>query len=175
MAAARRALRRPAARDRGRLTGTAASDGIVVHASCVVVRERGILIRGPSGAGKSTLARRLIAEGERAGRFARLVGDDRVVLSTSSGRVLARPVPAAAGLIEVRGLGICRVAREASCVVRLIVDLVLNGPERLPSLDELHDRLLDVRLPRIRADLLTASETVTWPFRVSDDTAVTEL
>ena len=45
-------------------------------------------------------------------RFARLVGDDRVHRRAAGGRLLVRPAPALAGLIEVRGLGIRRLAHE---------------------------------------------------------------
>ena len=78
-----------------------------VHASAVLVGARAVLIRGPSGAGKSRLALDLIAAAA-AGRlrFARLVGDDRVHLEKSGGRLLVRPAAALAGLIELRGTGI---------------------------------------------------------------------
>lgn len=149
--------------------------GSTVHASCVVLGEAGILIRGASGAGKSTLARRLIATGEREGRFARLVGDDRVALSAAGGRLLARPSPAARGLIEVRGLGLRRIAHEPACVLRLIVDLVTDTPDRFPDEVELHDELLGIRLPRVVANLPGAADMIAWRFRGPDDTMVTDM
>ena len=57
------------------------------------------LLRGPSGCGKSDLALRLIDRG------ARLVADDRVVLTVEDGAVVAAAPPPLAGLLEVRGLG----------------------------------------------------------------------
>src|ERR1700736_5282813 len=81
--------------------------GASVHASAVLVGDRAVLIRGPSGSGKSRLAFDLILAG-RTGLLppAVLVGDDRVHLDTSAGKLLVRPVPELAGLIEIRGLGI---------------------------------------------------------------------
>jgi serine kinase of HPr protein (carbohydrate metabolism regulator) len=105
-----------------------------VHASAVLVGARAVLIRGPSGAGKSRLALELI-EAACAGRlrFARLVGDDRVHLECSSGRLLVRPAPALAGLIELRGTGILRLDYEPCAVVGLVVDLAAADAARLPE------------------------------------------
>jgi HPr kinase/phosphorylase len=121
-----------------------------VHASAVLVGDRAVLIRGPSGAGKSRLAFDLILAG-RTGQLppAVLVGDDRVHLDTSDGKLLVRPTPALAGLIEIRGLGIrrCDFAHEA--VVGLVVDLDAADAERLPPPEALQTRLNGVLLPRI--------------------------
>jgi HPr kinase/phosphorylase len=105
-----------------------------VHASAVLAGARALLIRGRAGSGKSRLALALI-EAAQSGLlpFARLVGDDRVHLEPCHGRLLVRPAPALAGLIEVRGLGIRRLAHEARAVVGLVVDLAAGDPERLPA------------------------------------------
>lgn len=105
-----------------------------IHASAVLVGPRAVLIRGPSGAGKSRLALDLIEAGH-AGRwpFSRLVGDDRVELAPAGGRLLVRPTPTLAGLIEVRGAGIFRLAYEPCAVVGLVVDLAAEDAERLPE------------------------------------------
>lgn len=105
-----------------------------VHASAVLVGARAVLIRGPSGAGKSRLALDLI-EAAPAGRlrFARLVGDDRVHLDSAGGRLLVRPAPALAGLIELRGTGILRLDYEPCAVVGLVVDLAAADAARLPE------------------------------------------
>jgi serine kinase of HPr protein (carbohydrate metabolism regulator) len=105
-----------------------------VHASAVLVGPRAVLIRGPGGAGKSRLALGLIQAAECGLLpFARLVGDDRIGLAASHGRLLARPAPALAGLIEVRGLGIRRLDHEPVAVVGLVVDLASAAAERLPQ------------------------------------------
>ena len=105
-----------------------------VHASAVLIGARAVLIRGPSGAGKSRLALDLItAAGAGQLRFARLVGDDRVHLESSGGRLLVRPAATLAGLIEVRGAGIIRLDHEPCAVVGLVVDLAAAEAERLPE------------------------------------------
>ena len=107
---------------------------MTVHASAVLVGARALLIRGPAGSGKSLLALKLIKAAEAdVLRFARLVADDRVRLEPCHGRLLARPPEALAGLIEVRGLGIRRMAHEPVAVVGGIVDLAAADAERLPD------------------------------------------
>ena len=120
-----------------------------VHASAVLAGMRAVLIRGRSGAGKSRLALALI-EAARAGTlpFARLVGDDRVHLSSAGGRLLVRPAAALAGLIEVRGVGIVRMPYEPCAVVGLVVDLGA-GAERLPSAEQRRANIQGITLPRL--------------------------
>ena len=104
-----------------------------IHASCVLVGRRAVLIRGASGAGKSRLVLHLIQTAERGEiPFARLVSDDRTLLTASHGRVLARPAPQLAGMIEIHGSGIQRMAYEPIATVGLVVDLGVAG-ERLPD------------------------------------------
>ena len=123
-----------------------------IHASAVLVGARAVLIRGPSGAGKSRLALDLIAVGRTGSfplqfSFVRLIGDDRVELASAGGRLLVRPAPALAGLIEVRGAGIFRLDHEPCAVVGLVVDLAANDAERLPERDRI--TLESVKLPRL--------------------------
>src|SRR5262245_20850435 len=105
-----------------------------VHASAVLIGARALLIRGPAGSGKSLLALKLI-EAAQSGllRFARLIADDRVRLEPCHGRLLARAPEELAGLIEVRGLGIRRMAHEPVAVVGGIVVLAAADAERLPD------------------------------------------
>lgn len=120
-----------------------------MHATCVAIGEAGVLIRGASGSGKSRLARRLIEEGARAELFARLVSDDRTLLECRSGRLLARPHPAIAGRLEMRGLGIGEAAFEGAVRLSLIVDIAPGGPRMPVAADETAE-ILGVELPRIR-------------------------
>ena len=68
-----------------------------VHASAVLVGPRAVLIRGPAGSGKSRLALALIQAGGTALPFTRLIGDDRVHLEATHGRLLVRPAETLAG------------------------------------------------------------------------------
>jgi HPr kinase/phosphorylase len=62
-------------------------------------------------------------------------------------RLLVRPAPALAGLIEVRGLGIRRFDHEPVAAVGQVVDLAVEDAERLPESDE--TVLLGIPLPRL--------------------------
>jgi HPr kinase/phosphorylase len=121
-----------------------------IHASAVLVGTRAVLIRGPSGSGKSRLAFDLILAGRsRQIPPARLVGDDRVYLQRDGSELVVRPVPALAGLIEIRGLGIqnCDFVNEA--IAGLLVDLDAEDAERLPPAEALKTRIHGIELPRI--------------------------
>ncbi len=125
-----------------------------VHASAVLVGASAVLIRGPSGSGKSRLAFELILAG-RAGLIAPaiLVGDDRVRLDTSAGKLIVRPAPELAGLIEVRGLGIRRIEHAGEAEVGLVVDVAAEDAARLPAAETLITLIDGVELPRIPVDL----------------------
>jgi HPr kinase/phosphorylase len=121
-----------------------------IHASAVLVGARAVLIRGPAGAGKSSLALRLVQAGETgAAPFARLVADDRVHIEPRHERLLVRPAPRLAGLIEIRGLGIRRLPFEPVAVVGLVVDLAVEEVDRLPQPEQRQATIAGVGLPRL--------------------------
>ena len=99
----------------------------IVHATAVLLGDRGVLVRGASGAGKSSLALALISSTRWRGGFARLVSDDRVELAAAGGRLLANAPKPIAGLAEVHWLGPRAVVFEAKAVIDLVVDLVEPG------------------------------------------------
>jgi HPr kinase/phosphorylase len=117
-----------------------------VHATALLVGEAGILIQGRSGAGKTSLALALLGAAGIRGCFARLVADDRLALQASCGRLIARPHPALAGLVERRGIAIMPIEHEAACVLQLVVDLGTDLPDRCPA-EPPAACLLGVKLP----------------------------
>lgn len=120
------------------------------HASAVLIGAHAALIRGPSGAGKSRLAFDLIQiAGRRDLPFARLVADDRAILEVHGGRLLVRPAPSLAGLIEVRGLGIRRLPFEPMAVVGVVIDLAASDAERLPPPEAGRTAVSGIELPRL--------------------------
>lgn len=125
----------------------------MVQANALLVGQAGVLLRGASGSGKSGVTFDLIAFALQRGVFARLIGDDRVELVNRHGRLIARPHPAIAGLIEERGLGIVEAPFEPAGVIRCVVDLIGEGEpacQRLPPQEALQTQLCGVTLPRLR-------------------------
>jgi serine kinase of HPr protein (carbohydrate metabolism regulator) len=97
----------------------------VIHASCIAIGGRAVLISGRSGAGKSDLALRLIDRG------AELVSDDYTELRRKGSDLHATPPLRLAGKIEVRGVGIVTMSHLTDVPVALLVDLE-TPVERLP-------------------------------------------
>ena len=131
-----------------------------VHGSAVLVEDRGVLIRGPSGSGKSSLVLRLM---ERSPRRTWLVSDDRVLLSSRHGRLIAAAPPSLAGRIEVRGQGIKHIDFVSPAVIHLIVDLVPR--ERIVRLPEPEDELaqldgIELPLLMIAVDHAAATDRI---------------
>jgi HPr kinase/phosphorylase len=123
-----------------------AGDAATVHASAVLVGPKAVLIRGAAGSGKSRLVWDLL---QSALPFTRLVADDRAELQVCSGRLLVRPAPALAGLFEIRGLGIRRLAYEPLAAVALVVDLAAEDAARLPGREASQTVITGVTLPRL--------------------------
>ena len=98
-----------------------------IHATCVALGGKGVLLLGASGAGKSDLALRLIDSG------AELVADDRTLLFEKNGALHAKAPPSIKGLLEIRGVGIIALPARASVKLALAVQLGREGA-RLPHM-----------------------------------------
>jgi serine kinase of HPr protein (carbohydrate metabolism regulator) len=127
------------------------SSDSTIHASAVLVGAHAVLIRGPSGSGKSQLAWQLINARLTQLPFACLVGDDRVFVEAHHGRLIVRPAPALAGLLEIRGAGIRRLPYEPFAIIGLVVDLGAADADRLPAQQALWTEILGITLPRFPA------------------------
>lgn len=124
------------------------ADEVNIHASCVAIGGAGVLLLGASGSGKSDLALRLIDEG------AALVADDRTILFVQRRALHARPPDSIAGLMEVRGLGILKLAHRRRVKLALVVKLG-GTAARLPQ--PAFFRALNTKLPQIALDSRLAS------------------
>jgi serine kinase of HPr protein (carbohydrate metabolism regulator) len=119
-----------------------------IHATAVLVGAKAVLIQGEPGSGKSRLALRLLETAGRELPFARLVGDDRVYLESRAGRLIVRAPEELAGLLEIRGTGIVRVAFEPAAIVGLVIELG-QPAERMPAAESRKAVLRGVILPRL--------------------------
>jgi len=114
-----------------------------IHASCVAIGAKGVLLLGPPGAGKSSVALQLIDGG------AKLVADDRTVLTTKAKALYASAPATIAGLIEIYGVGIVELPIRAR--VKLALAVLLGGkPTRMPA--PAHFTHAGVALPQLRLD-----------------------
>jgi HPr kinase/phosphorylase len=106
---------------------TVAPDRDILHATAVADSAgRGLIILGPSGSGKSSLALQLIGLG------ARLVADDRTVVTGDGDAVLLTCPPTIRGWIEARGVGLLHVDPVRRAFLHLAVDLAQTEEDRLP-------------------------------------------
>ena len=124
---------------------------MLLHASCVAIGGRAVLLTGSPGAGKSDVALRLIDSG------AQLVADDQTMLQREKDTLLASPPSAIAGMIEIRHIGLIKMAFVESIPVALYVELTpLHATiERLPEPDSVF--LLDHPVQRLRLPGFAAS------------------
>ncbi len=101
-----------------------------IHATCIALNNRGILLTGVSGSGKSDLALRMILE-----KGAVLVADDRTDIRRGANRPVASCPETIKGLLEVRGVGIVTPPAQAETEVFLVAELVSSTAEieRLPE------------------------------------------
>src|SRR5450631_281538 len=123
----------------------AVTEESTIHASAVLIGPKAALIRGPAGSGKSQLVWDLLC----ALPFARLVADDRAHVEACAGRLLVRPAPALAGMLEIRGLGIRRQPYEGVAAVGLVVDLAAEDAARQPGQEAGKAVIGGVSLPRL--------------------------
>ncbi len=135
------------------MSGAAVAGDAGLHATAVIHGESGVLILGPSGSGKSALALALMARASSAGAFGALIGDDRIYVRKTEGRLVASGAANMAGIIERRMAGLVEVRHEPAAIVRLAVELSERG-HRWPRMPDDHDGVTvgGVRLPRLALD-----------------------
>ncbi|MBE0413390.1 serine kinase [Yoonia sp.] len=97
-----------------------------IHATCVALNDRAVLLCGASGRGKSALGLILMGMG------CTLVADDRTLLERDGAQVMARCPAPIRGMIEARGIGILAAKHVDRAAVVLVADLDQLSDERLP-------------------------------------------
>ena len=96
-----------------------------LHASCVALDGRAVLITGISGSGKSDLSLRLLDRGFT------LVSDDQTIVRKAGGKLVATAPATIVGKLEIRGVGIVEMETVKDVPVALIVELT-SDIQRLP-------------------------------------------
>jgi len=123
----------------------------LLHASCVAIGGRAVLLSGRSGTGKSDLALRLIDRG------AELVSDDYTEVRRRDRKLYATAPARIVGKIEVRGIGIVDMPHLAEAEIALLIDL--DGTvERMP--EAATRRLAGIEVPVFTLAPLEASAPI---------------
>ena len=99
-----------------------------IHATCINLNSKGVLILGDSGSGKSDLALRLITMFS-----AKLVGDDRINIKKNNRKIIASSPDVLKGLLEVRGVGVIKINYKEETSVDLVIKLTSEKIERMPE------------------------------------------
>lgn len=120
-----------------------------IHATSVVFKGKGLLIKGASGSGKTDLALRIIHVGGL------LVADDYTQLQVEGKELIATPPPTIKGMIEIRGVGVTQVPCCARAPIDWVINLVASEPERMPEAST--ETLMGVTLPSLALYPFTAS------------------
>ena len=102
-----------------------------IHATCININSKGVLILGDSGSGKSDLTLRLITLFS-----AKLVSDDRTEVQNNNGCLKACAPENLKGLLEVRGVGIIKTEYLEETNVSLVIKLTSEALERMPENQE---------------------------------------
>jgi HPr kinase/phosphorylase len=106
-----------------------AAQSEIMHATTIAAGGRAAMICGASGRGKSDLALRCLAVPEAllgVGPVG-LVSDDQTIVRLVDGDLLVSAPEPLRGLLEVRGVGICKLPYVSQARLNLIVDLVDRG------------------------------------------------
>lgn len=123
-----------------------------LHASCVAVDGRAVLIEGRSGEGKSDLALRMIDRG------AVLVSDDYTVCTRADGTLQGSAPANIAGKIEVRGIGVIDMPHQDRVPIALLIT-ILEAPPRMPEGPKKR-RIAGIDIPEVALAALEPSAPV---------------
>ena len=126
-----------------------------IHATCVNLNTKGVLILGNSGSGKSDLALRLITL-----LSAKLVSDDRTEIFNDSGVIKAKSPKILEGLLEVRGIGIIKQDYLKETKVDVVIKITSEKVERMPMPQKYQLEGVDIPLFYINPFELSAPSKV---------------
>lgn len=105
---------------------------LTLHANCLILGEKGVLLTGASASGKSALTLALIERASWAGHNGCLVSDDYTRLFPQDGKLYGQVPEELAGGIEIRGAGLYQMPFRRETAIDFIV-LLSNDGERYPS------------------------------------------
>ncbi|WP_273788809.1 HPr kinase/phosphatase C-terminal domain-containing protein [Bartonella sp. ML70XJBT] len=98
----------------------------ILHANCLQLGGKGLLIIGPSESGKSTITLALLDRAEWSKREAKLISDDYTMLRVKNGKLHGYTPEDLQGGIEIRGAGLYMIEFQKQTIIDCIIFL---GPE----------------------------------------------
>jgi serine kinase of HPr protein (carbohydrate metabolism regulator) len=123
-----------------------------LHATCVAIDGRAVLIIGRSGSGKSDLALRLIDRG------ARLVSDDYTIVHRRADALIASAPATIRDRLEVFGIGITTMESVQDIPVAMLVHLN-ERVERMPD-GQMTQQFAGIALPMVAVSAFEASAPI---------------
>ena len=119
-----------------------------MHACALQIGGFGILILGRSGSGKTSTMLRLLEHAKLQAVEAHMIADDQVYLEQDTGLLVASPPMSVAGLLEIRGFGICKHDHLEKSQIHLVTELVDDKSlERMPEKSDID--LEGITLPKL--------------------------
>ncbi|WP_455476048.1 HPr kinase/phosphatase C-terminal domain-containing protein [Bartonella sp. B17] len=104
----------------------------ILHANCLQIEGKGLLIIGPSGSGKSTITLSLLDRAEWSKREAKLISDDYTMLCVKNQKLYGHTPENLQGGIEIRGAGLYTIEFEKQTVIDCVI-LLGSGYERFST------------------------------------------
>ena len=96
---------------------------LTLHANCLILGNKGVLLKGESASGKSALTLALVERASWSGNYGCLVSDDYTELFLKQKKLYGRAPEKLRGGIEIRGAGLYRMAFEPEVAINFVVSL----------------------------------------------------
>lgn len=119
----------------------------ILHANCLQLEGKGLLIIGPSGSGKSTLTLSLLDRAEWSKRQAKLISDDYTMLCVENGKLHGYTPEGLQGGIEIRGAGLYAIEFEKKTAIDCVI---LLGPEYERFFTNQTFKFADIHIPLLK-------------------------
>ncbi|WP_455482027.1 HPr kinase/phosphatase C-terminal domain-containing protein [Bartonella sp. B35(2025)] len=104
----------------------------ILHANCLQLGGKGLLILGSSGSGKSTITLSLLDRAEWSKREAKLISDDYTMLCVKNGKLHGYTPEGLQGGIEIRGAGLRTINFDKQTTIECVI-LLGSEYERFPT------------------------------------------
>ncbi|WP_336287651.1 MULTISPECIES: HPr kinase/phosphatase C-terminal domain-containing protein [unclassified Bartonella] len=127
----------------------------ILHANCLQLGGKGLLIIGPSGSGKSALTISLLDRAGWSKREAKLISDDYTMLCVKNGKLHGYTPENLQGGIEIRGAGLYAIEFEKQTIIDCVI---LLGSEYERFYTNQTFKFADLRIPLLKLPSLREAD-----------------